>query len=143
MIHLPPSFKDFLKLLKEHEVAYLLIGGMQLDIMETRVLRADLDIWVAIRPQNAEKIVTALKALLSDLMFLTLSTDLFLRKDQIESMGVHTNYRGLGLGRAILSENLSRLTATGIQRWRFTRQLAFGWPGRFWFTVKITMLDKV
>ena len=26
-IHLPPDFKDFLKLLKEHRVKYLLIGG--------------------------------------------------------------------------------------------------------------------
>ena len=27
MIQLPPDFKEFLKLLKEHEVRYLLIGG--------------------------------------------------------------------------------------------------------------------
>ncbi len=27
MIHLPPDFKDFLKLLNEHHVEYLLIGG--------------------------------------------------------------------------------------------------------------------
>ncbi len=26
-IHLPPDFKEFLKLLNDHEVEYLLIGG--------------------------------------------------------------------------------------------------------------------
>ena len=124
MIHLPPDFKDFLKLLKEYEVAYLLIWGYAVGYHGYPRATADLDIWVAIRPQNAEKIVTALKAFRFNVP--ELSTDLFLRKDQIESMGVHANYRGLGLGRAILSENLSRLTATGIQQWRFTRQLALG-----------------
>lgn len=32
-IVLPPDFKEFLKLLNEHDVRYLLIGGMQSVIM--------------------------------------------------------------------------------------------------------------
>jgi hypothetical protein len=28
-LQLPPDFKEFLKLLKEHEVRYLLIGGYE------------------------------------------------------------------------------------------------------------------
>lgn len=86
MIQLPPDFKEFLKLLKEHEVAYLLIGGYAVGYHGYPRATADLDIWVAIHPHNAEKIVTALKAFGFNVP--ELSKDLFLRKDQIVRMGV-------------------------------------------------------
>ena len=47
---------------------------------------ADLDIWVAIHPQNAERIVTDLKEFGFNVP--DLSIDLFLREDQIIRMGV-------------------------------------------------------
>lgn len=86
MIHLPPDFKDFLKLLKEHEVAYLLIGGYAVGYHGYPRATADLDIWVAIHPQNADKIVAALKEFGFNVP--ELSKDPFLRKDQIVRMGV-------------------------------------------------------
>ncbi len=47
---LPTDFKDFLKLLKEHEVAYLLFGGYAVGYHGYPRATAVLDIWVAIRP---------------------------------------------------------------------------------------------
>jgi hypothetical protein len=37
-LQLPPDFKEFLKLLKDHNVRYLLIGGYAVGIMDTHVL---------------------------------------------------------------------------------------------------------
>jgi hypothetical protein len=73
-------------LLKEHEVAYLLIGGYAVGYHGYPRATADLDIWVAIHPQNADKIVAALKEFGFNVP--ELSKDPFLRKDQIVRMGV-------------------------------------------------------
>jgi len=60
-IRLPPDFKDFLKLLKEHSVRYLLIGGYAVGYHGYPRATADMDIWVAIHPDNANRIVSVLK----------------------------------------------------------------------------------
>jgi hypothetical protein len=54
---LPPDFKDFLKLLNSHKVEYLLIGGYAVGYYGYSRATADMDIWIAIHPQNAEKMV--------------------------------------------------------------------------------------
>ena len=59
-IRLPPDFKEFLKLLKEHDVRYLLIGAYAVNYHG--YVRATGDIWIAIHPENAMKIVAVLKA---------------------------------------------------------------------------------
>ena len=61
MIQLPPDFKDFLRLLKEHEVRYLLIGGYAVSYYGYIRATGDMDIWIAIHPDNAHKIVAVLK----------------------------------------------------------------------------------
>jgi hypothetical protein len=53
---LPPDFKEFLKLLKEHDVRYLLIGGYAVGYHGYPRATEDLDIWVAIHPDNAQKL---------------------------------------------------------------------------------------
>ena len=85
-IHLPPDFKDFLKLLKEHKVQYLLIGGYAVGYHGYPRATADMDIWVAIHPDNAEKIVAVLREFGFDVP--ELSVDLFLQEKQIVRMGV-------------------------------------------------------
>jgi hypothetical protein len=62
-IHLPPDFKEFLKLLNDHQVEYLLIGGYAVSYYGYLRATANMDIWVAINPENAEKIVTVLRGL--------------------------------------------------------------------------------
>ena len=85
-IHLPPDFKDFLKLLNEHKVQYLLIGGYAVGYHGYPRATADMDIWVAIHPDNAGKIVTVLCEFGFDVPELT--ADLFLQENQIVRMGV-------------------------------------------------------
>jgi hypothetical protein len=82
---LPGDFKEFLKLLGSHGVEYLLIGGYAVVYHGYPRTTGDLDVWVAISPENAERIVDALR----EFGFGTpgLSADLFLRGDNIVRMG--------------------------------------------------------
>jgi hypothetical protein len=85
-IHLPQDFKDFLKLLNAHHVEYLLIGGYAVGYYGYPRATADMDIWVAVNPANADKIVSVLKKFGFDLP--DLSPELFLKEWQIIRMGV-------------------------------------------------------
>lgn len=86
MIHLPPDFKEFLKLLNAHEVEYLLIGGYAVGYHGYPRATADMDIWIAMSPANAEKIIAVLKEFGFDLP--DLSPELFLKEWQIIRLGV-------------------------------------------------------
>jgi hypothetical protein len=85
-VHLPNDFQEFLKLLNAHQVEYLLIGGYAVGYHGYPRATADMDVWVAIHPKNAEKIVAALKEFGFDLP--ELSAELFLKENQIIRMGV-------------------------------------------------------
>ena len=85
-IHLPHDFKEFLKLLNAYEVEYLLIGGYAVGYFGYPRATADLDIWIAMHPDNAEKIVTVLKEFGFNLP--ELSPELFLKEWQIIRLGV-------------------------------------------------------
>ena len=47
-IELPDDFKEFLKLLNEHGVEYLLIGGYAVGYYGYPRATNDLDIWIAV-----------------------------------------------------------------------------------------------
>ncbi len=83
---LPLDFKEFLKLLKEHNVHYLLIGGYAVGYHGYARATEDMDIWVAIHPENAERLVIVLKIFGFDLP--ELKPELFLKDKQIIRMGV-------------------------------------------------------
>jgi hypothetical protein len=85
-IHLPPDFKEFLRLLNAHKVEYLLIGGYAVAYHGYPRATADMDVWVAVHPANADKIVAALKEFGFDPP--DLSSELFLRPWQITRLGV-------------------------------------------------------
>ncbi len=85
-IRLPPDFKDFLKLLKEHKVRYLFVGGYAVGYHGYPRATVDMDIWIAIEQKNAEKVVTVLREFGFDVP--ELSTRLFLKDDKIVRMGV-------------------------------------------------------
>ena len=85
-VNLPPDFREFLKLLNAHQVEYLLIGGYAVAYHGYPRATADMDIWIAVHSQNAERIVTALKEFGFDLP--ELSPALFLREGQMIRMGV-------------------------------------------------------
>ena len=85
-IHLPPDFKEFLKLLNAHQVEYLLIGGYAVSYHGYPRATADMDIWIAMNPANSERIVAVLKEFGFDLP--ELSPELFLKEWQIIRLGV-------------------------------------------------------
>jgi hypothetical protein len=85
-IRLPRDFREFLQLLNAHQVEYLLIGGYAVGYHGYPRATADMDIWVAIHPQNAGRIVAVLREFGFGLP--ELSADLFLRENQIIRMGV-------------------------------------------------------
>ncbi|MDQ3813741.1 MAG: nucleotidyltransferase [Armatimonadota bacterium] len=86
MTQLPPDFKEFLQLLNSKGVEYLLVGGYAVGYHGYPRTTGDMDVWVAIHPQNAEKIVEALKEFGFGLP--DLSPDLFLQKERIVRMGI-------------------------------------------------------
>lgn len=85
-IRLPPDFKEFLRLLKEHDVRYLLIGAYAVNYHGYIRATGDMDIWIALHPENAKKIVTVLKVFGFDQP--DLNTELFLQEKKIIRMGV-------------------------------------------------------
>jgi hypothetical protein len=85
-IHLLSDFREFLKLLNAHHVEYLLIGGYAVGYYGHPRATADLDIWIAMHPANADKVVAVLKEFGFDVP--ELSADLFLKQWQIIRLGV-------------------------------------------------------
>ncbi|MBN2018795.1 MAG: hypothetical protein JW749_01060 [Sedimentisphaerales bacterium] len=83
---LPRDFKDFLKLLDANKVEYLLIGGYAVGYYGYPRATADMDIWIAMNPANADKVVAVLKEFGFNPP--DLSPDLFLKEKQIIRMGV-------------------------------------------------------
>ena len=80
-LELPPDFKEFLRLLNAQGVEYLLIGGYAVGYYGYPRATNDLDIWIAVQSENAERMVTALR----DFGFETpeLSASLFLQDENI------------------------------------------------------------
>jgi predicted nucleotidyltransferase len=60
-IEFPQDFSEFLKLLNEHHVEYLLIGGFAVAMHGYPRTTADMDVWVARRRENAENLVRSLR----------------------------------------------------------------------------------
>ena len=85
-IKLPPDFKEFLKLLKANNVQYLLIGGYAVGYYGYPRATGDIDIWLAIHPENAQNLVSVLQEFGFDSPDLTI--DLFLTEKSIVRMGV-------------------------------------------------------
>lgn len=85
-IRLPPDFKEFLQLLNESQVEYLLVGGYAVGYHGYPRATVDMDIWIGRSTETAQKMVRVLREFGFDVPNLT--SDLFLREDQIVRMGV-------------------------------------------------------
>ena len=60
MIQLPHEFKEFLRLLNDNHVEYLLIGGWAVGLYGHVRATGDIDFWICPTPDNAERVVNAL-----------------------------------------------------------------------------------
>jgi len=59
---LPPDFREFLRLLNKHEVRYLVVGGYAVGFHGYPRTTAELDVWLSATPENAARVIAALKA---------------------------------------------------------------------------------
>jgi hypothetical protein len=64
---LTDDFKEFLRLLNATRVDYLLVGGYAVGLHGYPRATVDLDVWVRATPDNAERVVQALRAFGFDL----------------------------------------------------------------------------
>ena len=80
---LPPDFKEFLKLLNSNKVEYLLIGGYAVGYYGYPRPTGDMDIWIARTPDNAQRVVDALRE-----FGFTCSAELLLERKRVVRMGV-------------------------------------------------------
>lgn len=83
-IRLSPDFKDFLKLLNNRNVEYLIVGGYAVGYHGYPRPTGDLDVWIATTPNNASKIV----AVLEEFGFPNADARLFKIPEQVIRMGV-------------------------------------------------------
>ena len=86
MIPLPRDFKEFLALLNAKQVKYLLVGGYAVGFHGYPRTTLDIDIWVGVNRENAQKLVAALKEFGFNVP--DLSESKFLNPDRIIQMGV-------------------------------------------------------
>src|SRR5262245_33221912 len=83
---LSADFRDFLKSLNDHGVEYLLIGGHAVAVHPTQ----DMDVWIAVSPQNAQRMVTAVEAFFR-CKLQGLAAEWFLDTEQVTRFGVRLN----------------------------------------------------
>ena len=84
-IELPEDFKDFLRLLNEKAVKYLLVGGYAVGYHGYPRATNDIGFFVEMSRENAEKIVEAIRAFGFNPP--ELAPELFLKDEQIIRMG--------------------------------------------------------
>lgn len=82
---LPNDFREFLRLLRDHGVKYLLVGGWAVGMHGYPRTTNDIDFWVAIEPANADRVVKVLTEFGFGVP--ELSRELFLKDDQVVRMG--------------------------------------------------------
>jgi predicted nucleotidyltransferase len=86
MMKIPADFKEFLKLLNVNNVEYLLIGGYAVGYYGYPRPTGDMDIWIKISPENADKTIKSL----NEFGFSSpdLTKGLLLKEKQIVRMGI-------------------------------------------------------
>ncbi|MEO8657563.1 MAG: hypothetical protein ABI693_03795 [Bryobacteraceae bacterium] len=83
-IRLPNDFKELLKLFHSHHAEYLLVGGYAVNYYGYSRSTGDMDIWVGRSPENAAKVVSALR----EFGFVSAQQEAFLEPNQMVRMGV-------------------------------------------------------
>jgi predicted nucleotidyltransferase len=83
---LPQDFKDFLKLLNENDVHYLLIGGYAVGYYGYPRATHDMDIWIAVDPENAKRMVDVMTGF--GFAEGAIAKEVFLQSEGVVRMGV-------------------------------------------------------
>jgi hypothetical protein len=61
MMLLNPDFKEFIELLNNNDVRYLVVGGYAVALHGHPRYTKDIDIWIELTPENADRVVQALE----------------------------------------------------------------------------------
>ena len=61
MATIPRDFCEFLKLLEDEGVRYLIVGGLAVACYGYPRATADMDVWIAVDPENAARCVRVLQ----------------------------------------------------------------------------------
>jgi predicted nucleotidyltransferase len=85
-LSLPVDFREFLRLLIAHGVRFLLVGGYAVVYHGHWRTTEDLDVWIAVDRENAEKVVAALREFGFDIQGLAVES--FMREHQIVRLGI-------------------------------------------------------
>lgn len=83
---LPSDFAEFLRSLRSSGVEYLLVGGYAVGLYGYPRATADIDVWIKRSPENAARVVAAIRAFGFDVP--ALSTELLLKPGQVVRMGL-------------------------------------------------------
>lgn len=60
-MELDKDFREFIELLNEHDVAYLVIGGYAVNFHGYPRYTKDIDLWLWLTQENIEKLIQAIK----------------------------------------------------------------------------------
>jgi hypothetical protein len=90
---LSKDFKEFIALLNENNVKYLVVGGYAVALHGYPRYTKDLDVWVELSPSNAARIYQALLQFGFGSVDLTLND--FLEADQVIQLGYPPNRIGI------------------------------------------------
>ncbi|MEX0886191.1 MAG: nucleotidyltransferase [Phycisphaeraceae bacterium] len=82
----PDDFTEFLRFLNDRGVEYLVIGGYAVNFHGYPRTTDDIDVWIAMRAENAERVIEALNSFGFD--DASKARDVLLKADQIVRMGV-------------------------------------------------------
>ena len=111
---LPSDFKEFLRLLDETGVKYLIVGGYAVGYHGYPRSTGDMDVWVESTEENAERVVETLKGFGFDVP--ELSPDLFRDPDRVIRMGhpplrveILTSVSGVAFGECYSSRVVEKM----------------------------------
>lgn len=82
---LSKDFKEFIKLLNEHKVEYLLVGGYAVILYGSPRYTGDIDFWIKPEKENVKKLITMLSAF--GFSSLNIKVEDFNQADQILQLG--------------------------------------------------------
>lgn len=88
-MELNQDFKEFIELLNANEVQYLVVGGYAVGFHGHPRYTGDIDFWVAISRENAEKIIVVLRDF--GMSVLALQAEDFMKEDMIIQIGYEPN----------------------------------------------------
>ncbi len=89
MLTLDQDFREFIQLLNDNKVRYLVVGGYAVAIHGHPRYTKDIDVWLWLDPQNAEKVIEAIRQF--GFGSLDLQAEDFLVVDQIIQLGYPPN----------------------------------------------------